>query len=356
MKLTKTLILLVFSIYLYSCKSTDLPKAETLGEENSSFSYIPLDPLPISTVMGNSCKPCDPGKPIPFKSLLNSFPDQTVRLSIAKIEADGSVSYGSAVKANASGETYEVTLDYINVDVTRIPFFYRKKQVNRPSSGDSSDGKSKDIKKTIYEVAPNVRFPQEHYGNSEGVMHSLNSKIKKQRDSIKNQLEVNGGNWEEKVVPVYIGVGLRVVARVTTLESGVNLSGLGVIASEAKAGRLKGSLSVQTLGITGKTVASSLPLPSEINETTIQNAILAIGTIKAQLYSNPTEAGSGNDANENKDIVITPRVVGIYKPFKGGQDVVNSIISELANDRVLWYRPCKKQPLYPTSCTSSSQN
>ena len=132
---------------------------------------------------------------------------------------------------------------------------------------------------------------------------------------------------------MYVGVGLRLTANVKTLEADVNLSGLSTIAAEAKAGRLEGSLTVQTLGITGKNIASSLPLPSEINETTIQNALVAIGSIKAQLY-------------DNENTIISPRVVGIYKPIEGGTDVINAIIADLAKSRVKWHRPCNKPLVY----------
>ncbi|WP_299837569.1 hypothetical protein [uncultured Tenacibaculum sp.] len=336
MKLLKTFLLTM--LVFVSCKSADLPEAKTLGEQNSSYSYIPIDPFPVSTVMGNSCLPCKPGEEIPYKSLLNSFPDQTVRLSIAKINGDGSLTYGSVVKATAKNDTYEVTLDYVNVDVTQIPFFFREKKVIETSADESK--KKED--KVVYEIKPSIRY--DVFDNN--MDKDFSSEYEKQKNQIRATLP-GKEEWEEKVVPVYIGVGLRVVARVTVLEANVNLSGLGVIGSEAKAGRLKGSLSVQTLGITGRSVSSALPLPSEINETTIQNAILSIGTIKAQLYTN-TEADENDQ--KNNGIVISPRVVGIYKPFKGGAEVINPIISELAREPVRWHRPCKNNSKYPSSC------
>lgn len=346
MKLTNTLFIMLLCICFSNCAPTKLVEAETLGEQNSTFSYIPLDPLPVATALGYSCNypPYEEGKQVPFKSLLNSFPDQTVRLSIAKIEKDGSITYGSIVKASGEDQTYEVTLDYINVDVTQIPFFYREKyEYPEPVKTETDSIKERKI---VYQVEPSVRFRQYNVSEDEEKVNLFKQEEQELKDSLKILLP--GKGWQEKVVPVYIGVGLRVVARVTTLKGDVNLSGLGVIASEAKAGKLKGSLSVQTLGITGKSVSSALPLPSEINETTIQNAILAIGTIKAQLYANSVSSGEGNET-ANKDIVITPRVVGIYKSFKGGPEVINPIISELARKPILWYRPCNKIQTYQTT-------
>lgn len=105
-----------------------------------------------------------------------------------------------------------------------------------------------------------------------------------------------------------------------------NISGIGVIGAEAEADRLKGSLVVQTLGVNGKSVAAALPIQSELNRTTAQNAIVAVGSIKALLYSPET--------------ITSPRVVGLYLPFPGGKALVNALISELSKERVEWYRAC----------------
>ena len=95
---------------------------------------------------------------------------------------------------------------------------------------------------------------------------------------------------------------------------------------EAEANNLRGSLTVQTLGVNGQAISAALPIQSELNRTTAQNAIVAVGSIKALLYENGT--------------VVNPRVVGMYLPFPGGKPLVNAIISELSKKRVVWYRPC----------------
>ena len=125
---------------------------------------------------------------------------------------------------------------------------------------------------------------------------------------------------------MYVGVGLRLIASVTVRKGSVNLSSLGVLAADAQAGKVTGTLVVQTLGITGKSVSTSLPLPSDLNQTTIQNAIVSLGSIKAILYDKNTD--------------VDPRVVGIYDPVGGGQQVVNGIISVLASNPINWNRPC----------------
>jgi hypothetical protein len=56
-------------------------------------------------------------------------------------------------------------------------------------------------------------------------------------------------------------------------------------------------------------------MPSEINPTTLQNAIMALGAIKAKLYDQGTS--------------INPRVVGVYNNLGGGQETINAFISIL---------------------------
>jgi hypothetical protein len=60
-----------------------------------------------------------------------------------------------------------------------------------------------------------------------------------------------------------------------------NLFALGVAAST---GNISGTLVLQTLGISGESISATIPFPSEINNNSIQNAILALGAIKAKIY------------------------------------------------------------------------
>ena len=135
--------------------------------------------------------------------------------------------------------------------------------------------------------------------------------------------------YQEFNLPLYVGIGLRVTSNVQVLKANAKIEGLGVIGAEAEAGRLRGSLVVQTLGVNGKSISAALPIQSELNRTTAQNAIVSIGSIKALLYEDET--------------VISPRVVGLYLPFAGGQALVNQIISELSKSSpITWKRPCER--------------
>ncbi|WP_051931059.1 hypothetical protein [Gillisia sp. Hel_I_29] len=86
-----------------------------------------------------------------------------------------------------------------------------------------------------------------------------------------------------------VGVGLRLISLITTAEAGINISDLYSIGLAAKAGKLSGTLMIEVIGIKSKDVTTLLPLPSEINQTTIQNAMQALATIKSKIYDADTK-------------------------------------------------------------------
>lgn len=295
------LFLIPLLLLIGSCKSLEkLPK--TLGEFNSAYTYIPIDPLPIFEGPGSNCNDV-----IKFKSLLESLPDQAVRLAIAQLNGKASGSFGPA-SVGYKNNSYQVILDYISVDATQLPIYVKRIISSGPDIGHTVPLFDDSIKQsTRYIVSSAPRLNPYDDNNTEFI-----------RDLDKGELVV---------IPVYVGVGLRLTASILVTEGRVNLTGLGALAAAAEAGKITGSLTVQTLGITGGNVSTSLPLPSEINQTTIQNAILSLGSIKAVLY-------------DKENTIITPRIVGIYNPIGGGKEIVNGIISVLAGDPIKWYRPC----------------
>lgn len=121
---------------------------------------------------------------------------------------------------------------------------------------------------------------------------------------------------EERVLLGYkrVGVGLRIIANVTAMESGINLGDLFSIGLAAKANKITGNLMLEVIGIKSKDVTSVLPLPSEINQSTIQSAMQAMATIKSKIYENGTElypqvmaikSEEGQDRNNFRSTVET---------------------------------------------------
>lgn len=281
-------LLLVGSVALSACTTagTKLPEPRSRAETFAGFSYVPLDPLPVTPVAGLGCSNGQISGPT-----LNALPDNAVRIAVRQVAGKGSLGVGTA-QVGAEGNSYEVVLDYINADASNIRFFY---------SSDSA--------------------------LSEGSAGSLPQIQKVRRLDMNEKVNALESDEGEFVVPVYVGIGLRLTANVTVLKGSVNLGSLGALAAAAQAERITGSMIVQTLGITGPQVTSSLPLPSELNPTTIQNAILALGSIKAIVYDEGT--------------LVTPRVTGIYNSLgTSDQRTINMIVSELASRPVEWGRAC----------------
>lgn len=86
-----------------------------------------------------------------------------------------------------------------------------------------------------------------------------------------------------------VGVGLRLISQITTFESGINIGDISSIGIAAKAGKLNGTLMIEVIGIKSKEVTTLLPLPSEINQSTIQSAMQALATIKSKIYDTDTK-------------------------------------------------------------------
>jgi hypothetical protein len=287
-------LILGIAILAAGCASIRVPLPRSPGEQNSGYTYVPLDPLPVLSEPGVGCK--DNGS-IPFEKILQALPDNAVRIAVASFDISGQVSFGP-VQIGTSGNNYQVVLDYINVDTANIYFdiWYTPDGGGGPRSLYGSDGLPTAAKISV------VRFDP-----TGTVTYQPNGDI--------------------VVIPVYVGLGLRLTATINVVKGKVNLSSLGAIAAEAQAGKLTGSLVVQTLGVTGSQITTSLPLPSELNATTVQNAILSLGSIKAVLYDD--------------EAIKTPRVTGIYNPIGiGGQRLINAIVSELAKKPIEWKRPC----------------
>ncbi len=307
MRIVKTFIVSLPAALLLGCATTiSKPPAEHL----SGYTYIPVDPFSVATNPGRSCgnsneftlaNSVDVEK-LPYKTLLESLPDNAVRVSIEQYLKSGQVAYGVG-SLSGEAESYQLTVDYVNSDTVNVKFWIRKFA-------------------EIYETKE--REPVELSERTDGGKYRYGSES---FEVIRAKIdEIRPDGYEEINIPVYIGIGLRVTATIESAKGGAKITGLGSLSAQADASGLKGFLVTQTLGINGAGVAAALPIQSELNPTTAQNAIVSVGSIKALLYKNGT--------------TVAPRVVGLYLPFPGGKPLVNAIVSELSKERVVWHRPC----------------
>lgn len=309
----RSFILLSLAFTLVGCQAVSVYSP---AESESGYTYVPLDPFPVTPKQGTSCRSQDT---LSRKTLLESLPDNAVRMLTERFDASGAVTYGPS-KVGGAGESYRVTIDYIYSDTINRQVWISK-TVTAIWDTDNVKGK------TERRMVPIGSIPDFTYvpGSETYKITSHRPPIGENPEQVKER-EVFDKEYMEYSVPVYVGVGLRVAANIYAAKGYANISGLGIIGAEAEANNLKGSLIIQTLGVNGKSVAAALPIQSELNRTTAQNAIVAIGTIKALLHAPET--------------LVAPRVVGLYLPFPGGKALVNALISELSKTEIPWEYNC----------------
>lgn len=290
-----------------------LKPPKTPAEQASNYGYIPLDPLAVNQLgIAESCKESN-RQDVP---ILEALPDLAIRFAVAEFSAGGELTFGPS-KFTTKGKAYRAVLDYVNVDVVPVEFEVRKRVGGNWFPLSENTSLRGDPRVEAYEAfitrAGEIDFTSKRKIN----LAASDGSDKK--------------TFERVTFPVYVGVGLRLSADIRALRGDINLSGLGVIGAQADAKNLTGTLTVQTLGVTGKSIATSLPLPSKLDQTTIENGILAIGTSRAILYN------TGAD-----QVVSNPRVVGLYSPVGSDPRLINALYSELSGIRVPWPRPCKE--------------
>jgi len=321
-------VLIGIAVVFTGCK-TALPSAQSNGEQESGFTYVPLDPfaveiIPPTQASGQTAQDSvTNGMTSSFASvsntnILQSLPDNAVRIATEQFDANGNVSYGPA-SASVGGSSYKITVDFISSDTVNLKV-YVEAIAHYTTNGVDSYTQWTDPSTT----PPKLNPPMGYYVTYNVVripdkLASSDDLVLKQYIDPVNYTNLNGSFYN---IPIYIGIGLRVTADITTFQSGLNISGLGAIGSSAGVTNLTGTLVVQTLGVNGKSISAALPIQSELNQSTAQNAIVAVGAIKALLYE--------------PDTVITPRVVGMYFPFSGSKSLVNAIITQISQGGVEW--------------------
>ncbi|MDP4530502.1 hypothetical protein Q9252_00025 [Marinobacter salarius] len=244
-------IILLVVILAFAGCATQFPVPDTLGDPKNASNY--------------GYHPLDPlpvNLTIDRAKVLDAMPDETIRIAVGTVSSNGGITFGPA-KIGAEGKNYVVILDYIKFGTDSFGVALSGEKDNRVASL----------------VKPN---------------------------------EISKAN---AVVPVYIGVGLRLTANIYVKKGEVDLGNLFALGAAAKAEQVSGTLVIQTLGVSGPEISGLIPMPGEISESTIQNAILALASIKAKVYDTKTS--------------ITPRVVGVYNNLGGGETTINGFISSL---------------------------
>jgi len=309
----------------------DIPS--TKGEQYSDFGYVPMDPSPVIRMRAISCSNPDtiprekyllnPTKyygqmgvdqevnatiqraliiegsdakkaalnASDWEDLPGAFPDNTVRIGYKSFSGDGTVSFGP-VSLTQKGGRYQVTIDYLVSDIVREPMYVRKRM---DSKGNAIPNR--------FDVLSVLHYKEEE---------NLYQNIKYQRVEI----------------PVIVGVGLRITADVKSLKGKGSISGLDALGLAVENNEVVGSLVVQAIGINGPSITAAMPIQSDLNQTTVQNAIVAVASIKTRLFDPKT--------------IKNPRVMGFRNTLGGDQDNISQIVSNIGmNIPVMWHNPCK---------------
>lgn len=251
----KNILVIIAIAFCNSCKTpVQLPNTTGALQSSYDFGYQALDPLDAQILFREL--DCDELKP--NQKILNALPDETMRMAIINRNNNLEISaLGNSI--SVENNNYTVIIDYVKTDTKAFSFNIKKEQNSLSIIEDS--------------------------------LISSRSEI--------------------KTFPIYVGIGVRLRADLHTSKAGINLSNLFSIGAAAKAGSLRGTLSLQTLGITGPSISPNIPIPTEISNGSISNAILAIGAIKAKIYEEST--------------IVKPRIVGFYNTVEK-VDIMNQLI------------------------------
>lgn len=104
-----------------------------------------------------------------------------------------------------------------------------------------------------------------------------------------------------------VGVGLRVKAQIVTTKVGVNVGSPTALGVAAQAGFVAGSLFVEVIGLDSHDVSLLFPLPSTIDQTSIEKVLEAAASIKSKLGDPGTR--------------LTPHVVAVQLTSTSSSDV-----------------------------------
>lgn len=107
---------------------------------------------------------------------------------------------------------------------------------------------------------------------------------------------------------VRIGIGVRLFITVNQDAASISTASIPWLAASAQASKLQASVRMQVIGIQGKSVTESIPMPSELTFTTLQQLYKCIDQVKGAI-----NAPSTTDA----PVTITPQPLSISLPDFG---------------------------------------
>lgn len=318
---------------LFSCETTkkdlkiqELTYYEKQQELRTKFGdpppkgYQPIDPIPVAILPEID----ETNRENRNFNILNSLPNEAVRLVIGKEDSTGNITFGPFT-ATAKIGSYVVILDYIKYKSSFLPIIL-------------NEGYAFTIRDKLAVDAKNGLISQDSiedkYSNLlteylDSTPYWIRSYYLEFPDKPSNGFFI-AREYNNYNTPIYIGIGVRMIASVTISDVTVDLGSLYGLAAAAQNGKLQGTLIVQTLGLSGENISPQIPLPSEINITTIQNAIQSLATIKSKIY--------------DQKVAITPQIVAIDDNIgrSGSKEQIISGLNNMADSFSLFIQNISK--------------
>jgi len=126
-----------------------------------------------------------------------------------------------------------------------------------------------------------------------------------------------------------VGVGMRITAKMTTYDVGIDVSSLFGLGVAAKAGKISGQLSIDIIGMESSQITDLITLPVDISEASIQTALQSLSAIKSKMY----------DENTN----LFPQILAIKKT--NGSCSVFDLLDKIDNSVTTTIKTTRQAPL-----------
>lgn len=334
----RKLLLIIFPALVTGCSNFKaLNFGETVAERKAGYSYIPVEPSSVNIHCqflpddGNNCKT------VSKATLLDALPDNSVRIATRLVSGKAQIgvpAFGAEI--GTEGNSYEVIIDFVNTQTINKQFIGTW-SVNVPDNVKPSENRCYPFERSVLENNPLDKYENWTLRASLNDVAAFETSEKSRAEYRKIRLNCGkkadffGKKTGDTIayddiritpekfnIPVYVGIGLRLKANVTVKKGSVNLANLTALTASVEAGDATGTMSVQTIGISGKAARTNLLLLDKIDSTTIQNAIQVLASIKASI--------------ESEDTTIAPRIVGFHNTIGAGSQGVNLIHSLLASE------------------------
>lgn len=254
----KIIYLLIVTLLFISCTSSNekdystLNKSDYLKYLKSNIGYQPIDPIRIDISKQFKLENHNSNE------IIKALDSSKIMFKTKILNSSGAVSLGPA-SLGSEGNTYKVTLDYLLYRTETIfSEFYPRRTI-----------------KYVLDKSMEEEFYKVDIGKMENAGHVA--------------------------VPVYFGVGIRVVATIKVLKGDVNLVSLQGLGVDAKNKNISGSISIERLGISGPAITDITTITTNITEESINSLLRDISTLKAKIYNDKT--------------IIKPSIVGYYNSY-----------------------------------------